>query len=108
MLRIVHFGPPHQSKQPSCQIRSGEKIAGFKSKLVSLHDELADLKSYFDAQSVCCLDPAKEKLSFRDQGLNFTKVVGCVTLKHVVLQMLGKLMRSRRSWEALRWSLALT
>ena len=36
---------------PSCPyLRSSKKVEGFRASLMKLHDELADLKSYFDGQ----------------------------------------------------------
>lgn len=31
-------------------LRSKNKVEGFRTKLMTYHDELADLKSYFDGQ----------------------------------------------------------
>ena len=44
------------------QIRSMKKIDQFSKQLEKHHDELADLKSYFDAQNSCCLDPEEGML----------------------------------------------
>ena len=36
-----------------CDLRSQKKVEGFRSNLMKLHDDLADLKSYFDGQKDC-------------------------------------------------------
>ena len=36
--------------QTVAELRSHKKVTQFRDQLISLHDELADLKSYFDGQ----------------------------------------------------------
>ena len=45
----MHFLPQHSSSGPSgWEPRSLETVNGYCKKLIKYHDELADLKSYFD------------------------------------------------------------
>lgn len=61
------------------QLRSKDKVEKFRTNLMLYHDELADLKSYFDGQGNDAFD---EKTVAQ---VNYTAHITCVGFRHVVV-----------------------